>query len=252
MENIFIYILVGFLAQMIDGTLGMAYGVSSTTFLLSAGVSPKIAGASVHIAEVFTTFVSGISHLGFKNINKALLTKLVIPGVLGGITGAYILINAPSEVIKPFVDIYLVIMGIIILVKAFKSIVQKELEGKKIWGLGLIGGFFDAIGGGGWGPIVTSTLVANGYNPRYAIGTVNLAEFFVTVSQAATFVTFLGFSPILEGHSRTCRGRGNSSADGILIMQKTSDESFNDTCRGYCCIFKFKKFNITAYISNWL
>jgi uncharacterized membrane protein YfcA len=194
MENIFIYILVGFLAQMIDGTLGMAYGVSSTTFLLSAGVSPKIAGASVHIAEVFTTFVSGISHLGFKNINKALLTKLVIPGVLGGITGAYILINAPSEVIKPFVDIYLVIMGIIILVKAFKSIVQKELEGKKIWGLGLIGGFFDAIGGGGWGPIVTSTLVANGYNPRYAIGTVNLAEFFVTVSQAATFVTFLGFS----------------------------------------------------------
>ncbi len=119
------------------------------------------------MSEVFTTFVSGISHLGFKNINKALLKKLVIPGALGGIIGAYILINVSGEAIKPFINIYLIIMGIIVLVKAFKSIVHKEFEGKKIWGLGLIGGFFDAIGGGGWGPIVTSTLVANGYNPRY-------------------------------------------------------------------------------------
>lgn len=194
MKFIFLYIVVGFFAQMIDGTLGMAYGVSSTTFLISAGVSPKIASASVHLSEVCTTFVSGISHLSFKNINKTLFKKLIIPGIIGGVIGAYIIINVSSEIIKPLINIYLVIMGITILIKAFKSIVHKELADNKIWGLGLIGGFFDAIGGGGWGPIVTSTLLANGYSPRYAVGTVNLAEFFVTISQAATFVTFLNFT----------------------------------------------------------
>ncbi len=190
--NIFTFIVVGFLAQMIDGALGMAYGVSSTSFLLFAGVPPVTASASVHMAEVFTTFVSGISHFSFKNIDKNLLKRLVIPGVVGGIIGAYILTSVSGKAIKPYMNVYLVIMGSIIIYKAFKKIAFKESSVKRTWGLGLAGGFFDAIGGGGWGPIVTSSLVADGHHPRFAIGTVNIAEFFVTLAQAVTFVTFLG------------------------------------------------------------
>lgn len=190
--GIITFIIVGFLAQMIDGALGMAYGVSSTSFLLFAGVSPVTASASVHMAEVFTTFVSGISHFSFKNVDKNLLKRLVIPGVAGGVIGAYILTNISVKAIKPYMNLYLVIMGCIIIYKAFKKIAFRETSAEQIWGLGLIGGFFDAIGGGGWGPIVTSSLVADSHNPRYVIGSVNLAEFFVTFAQAVTFVTFLG------------------------------------------------------------
>ena len=154
---------IGFLVQIIDGSLGMAYGVSATTFLISTGVSPKIASASVHMSELFTTLVSGLAHLKFKNVNKSLMKKLVFPGIIGGVIGAYILINVSSEAIKLIVNIYLIIMGFIILIKAFTKIVYKELESKKIWILGLIGGFLDAIGGG-WGPVVTTTLVTKGYN----------------------------------------------------------------------------------------
>lgn len=192
------YIMAGFFAQMIDGALGMAYGVSCTTLLLSTGVSPVAASASVHLSEVFTTMVSGFSHFKLRNIDKNLLKKLVVPGVIGGIIGAYLLSNISGEAIKPFVSGYLLIMGGVIIFKAFKKSSTNWLEGKKIFGLGLVGGFFDAIGGGGWGPIVTSTLVASGHNPRIVIGTVNTAEFFVTVAQAATFVTLIGLMQNLQ------------------------------------------------------
>ncbi|HEY8462483.1 MAG TPA: sulfite exporter TauE/SafE family protein [Bacillota bacterium] len=187
-----IFVIVGFFAQLIDGALGMAYGVSSTTFLLYAGVPTVIASASVHMAEVFTTLVSGISHLSFNNIDRKLLQKLLIPGVLGGIVGAYLLTNISTKVIKPFINGYLVIMGIIIVVKVFKTSNSQVFSNSKAWLLGLTGGFFDAIGGGGWGPIVTSSLVAAGQPPRFVVGTVNVAEFFVTVAQVTTFVTILG------------------------------------------------------------
>lgn len=189
--NVAIFIIVGFMAQMIDGALGMAYGVISTTFLLSIGIPPAQASASVHSSEIFTSLVSGLFHLRFGNVDKKLFMKLVIPGVIGGILGAYILSAVPGNTIKPFVAFYLFIMGLIILIKAFKKIGEGKIK-KGISPLGLVGGFFDAIGGGGWGPIVTSTLLAKGNNPRVTIGSVNLAEFFVTIAQSATFFTIIG------------------------------------------------------------
>ncbi len=188
----FFVVLIGFLAQLIDGSLGMAYGVSSTTFLTVVGVPAKIASASVHTAEVFTTFVSGLSHWKMKNIDWAIFKKLVFPGVIGGATGAYVLINFPGDLISPFVTVYLLIMGIIVLLRGIRGVTKTLVKGNKLIPLGLVGGFFDAVGGGGWGPIVTSTMVASGHPPRYTIGSVNTAEFFVTIVQALTFTVFLG------------------------------------------------------------
>lgn len=190
-QSIIVFIIVGFIAQLIDGALGMAYGVSSTTVLLSMGIPPVIASASVHSAEVFTTLVSGVSHLRFGNVDKKLFKRLLIPGVIGGGLGAYLLTAVPGKAIKPFIGIYLAIMGLMILRKALKKIKETEVK-TKIAPLGVVGGFFDAIGGGGWGPIVTSTLMARGHNPRFTIGSVNLAEFFVTVVEAGTFFIILG------------------------------------------------------------
>jgi uncharacterized membrane protein YfcA len=189
--NIVIFIVFGFVAQMIDGCLGMAYGVSSTTFFLSLGVPPAIASASVHTAEMFTTAVSALSHFKFGNVDRRIFVRLLIPGVIGGILGAYILTALPGNKLRPFVSIYLLIMGLVILVKVFKKAPPAERKIKMI-PLGLAGGFFDAIGGGGWGPIVTTTLVANGRTPRYAIGSVNSAEFFVTISESLTFFITIG------------------------------------------------------------
>jgi len=191
----FLFLIAGFIAQMIDGSIGMAYGVSSTSLLLSFGVPPAAASASVHTAESFTTLVSGISHFRFKNVDKKLFVSLVIPGVIGGILGAYILSNIDTTIIKPAINIYLIVMGIRIIVKAFGKTNEKaakKLENVRLYILGILGGFLDAIGGGGWGPVVTTTLVADGNTPRYVIGSVNASEFFVTVAQAVTFVTVIG------------------------------------------------------------
>jgi len=193
--NIVLYAVFGFIAQMIDGALGMAYGVSSTTLLLSMGIPPASASASVHSAEVFTTLVSGISHFRLGNVNKRVFIMLAIPGVLGGIMGAWVLsLETIGTLIKPFVSFYLIAMGIVILVKALrkkKENVSAQDLGKKTYGLGFIGGLMDAMGGGGWGPIVTTTMIANGNHPRTTIGTVNAAEFFVTLAQVTTFAFFL-------------------------------------------------------------
>jgi len=194
MDNIFVFILLGFAAQMIDGALGMAYGVSLTTFLLSVGIAPATASASVHAAEIFTTAVSGLSHLRLGNVNQELWKRLIIPGVIGGVVGAYILTAVPGKTIKPVVSFYLLIMGLIILRKAFKKVREIEVKTHLV-PLGLVGGFFDAVGGGGWGPIVTTTLVARGNNPRFTIGSVNLAEFFVTTAESLTFILSIGLIP---------------------------------------------------------
>ncbi|NLO45433.1 MAG: sulfite exporter TauE/SafE family protein [Clostridiales bacterium] len=183
---------------MIDGSLGMAYGVSSTTFLTTVGVPVKIAGASVHTAEVFTTLVSGLSHWRAKNIDWDIFKRLIVPGVIGGALGAYVLVSVPGEALSPFVNAYLLIMGIIVIVRAVKGVSKKLIEGNKIIPVGLVGGFFDAVGGGGWGPIVTSTMVASGHTPRYTIGSVNTAEFFVTIVQTLTFAVFLGVGEYLD------------------------------------------------------
>lgn len=186
--DILLFVLVGFVAQLIDGALGMAYGVSSTTFLLTVGVSPAIASACVHTSEVFTTAVSGLSHFRLGNVDKKLFVKLVIPGVLGGITGAYLLsLEGLGDFLKPFISIYLLIMGVVILWKVVCKCQECEVT-RFLIPLGAVGGFFDALGGGGWGPIVTTTVVARGHSPRLTIGSVSATEFFVTFAQAITFV----------------------------------------------------------------
>jgi uncharacterized membrane protein YfcA len=201
--NILVFVAFGFIAQLIDGALGMGYGVSCNSFLLGLGLPPATASASVHTAEIFTTGVSGISHWKIGNIDKKLWARLIIPGVVGGVLGAYILTELPGNTIKPFISAYLLIMGIIIIRKAFRNnpASQRELPPRVISGLGGIGGFFDAIGGGGWGPIVTTNLIASGKNPRYSIGSVNSSEFFVTVAQSVTFFLTIGLShwPVILG-----------------------------------------------------
>jgi len=192
LPNIVVFTIVGFVAQMIDGALGMAYGVSSTTFLLSLGVPPALASASVHCAEVATTAVSGLFHLRLGNVDRELFVKLVIPGVIGGVLGAYTLTSIPNDVIKPLINFYLLAMGLVILRKSLSPPHRQVPVRRHLAPLGLAGGFLDAVGGGGWGPIVTSTVVAGGDNPRYAIGSVNLAEFFVTVCESITFFLTLG------------------------------------------------------------
>ncbi len=194
-EDLLLYMLGGFIAQMIDGALGMAYGVSATTFLLSFGITPAAASASVHTSEIFTSGVSGLMHLKFGNVNNKLFKNLLLPGIVGAILGAYILssLEEYSYVLKPIVAAYTMILGIIIIRKAIKGRSKKK-KTKHIGVLALFGGFLDAIGGGGWGPIVTSTLIANGRNARYTIGSVNLAEFFVAFSSSVTFILFIGLS----------------------------------------------------------
>lgn len=193
METILLYALVGFIAQLVDGALGMAYGVSSNTFLLSVGVPPAMASASVHIAEMFTTGISGLSHFRLGNVDREILKRLILPGVLGGALGAYVLTAIPSDIIKPIVSFYLLIMGVRILLKVWKNLEIRDREPSHWFiPLGLIGGFFDAIGGGGWGPIVTTTLIATGRLPHKMIGSVNASEFFVTVAESVTFILTLG------------------------------------------------------------
>lgn len=200
-QQFLIFLVVGFVAQIIDGSLGMAYGVSASSFLLTFGVPPAIASSSVHAAETFTTFVSGLSHWRLGNVDWALVKKLAIPGVLGGVSGAYLLTNINGDFIKPWISAYLLLMGLRILFKAFRNLpVEARLRAHPSL-LGLAGGFMDAVGGGGWGPVVTTTLLAEGHEPRMTIGSVNLTEFFVTFSQSITFILTIGLTlwPVIAG-----------------------------------------------------
>lgn len=192
-SEILYYILGGFIAQMIDGALGMAYGVTATTFLLSVGISPAAASASVHASEVFTSGVSGYMHLKFGNVNSKLFKTLVIPGIIGAILGAYVISSLEDYAgyIKPIVSIYTLFLGAIIIRKALIKR-QEKRQLKKVGLLALFGGYLDSIGGGGWGPIVSSTLIASGRHPKYTIGSVNLTEFFVSLASSLTFFTVIG------------------------------------------------------------
>jgi len=191
--EILYYIAGGFIAQMIDGALGMAYGVTATTFLLSVGITPAAASASVHASEVFTSGVSGYMHLKFGNVNSKLFKTLVIPGIIGAILGAYVLssLEEYSSYIKPIVSIYTLFLGAIIIRKALIKRMEKRPL-KRVGVLAFLGGYLDSIGGGGWGPIVSSTLIASGRHPKYTIGSVNLTEFFVSLASSITFFTVIG------------------------------------------------------------
>lgn len=185
------FIAVGFAAQLIDGALGMAFGVISSTLLVSLGVPPAMASAGVHTAETFTTAVSGISHALHRNVNWKLFARIVVPGVIGGIIGAYVLTRISTEIARPIVLAYLTGIGVILVWRGFGH-PPKRVELKRAAPLGFIGGFLDASGGGGWGPIVTSHLLLQGHAPRHVIGTVNLAEFFLTLTVSLTFLAALG------------------------------------------------------------
>ena len=194
------FILVGFAAQLVDGALGMAFGVISSTLLISLGVRPSAASASVHAVEVFTTGASAVSHILHKNVNWRLFRGIVIPGVIGGILGAYVLTLA-AEKARPFVLAYLICIGLYLLWRGLRH-VHQEKKPRVVAPLGFIGGFLDAAGGGGWGPIVTSNLLVQGVHPRKVIGTVNTAEFFLSITISATFLVSLGagaFTPAMAG-----------------------------------------------------
>jgi hypothetical protein len=184
------FIAIGFAAQLVDGALGMAFGVISTTLLLGVGVHPASASASVHVVECFTTGASGISHAFFRNIDWRLFGRLVLPGIAGGVLGAYVLTLA-GEAARPFILAYLVAIGLYLIWRGTGHPPQPRTP-RIVAPLGLAGGFLDAAGGGGWGPIVTSNLLIQGADPRKVIGTVNSAEFFLTVTISATFLVTLG------------------------------------------------------------
>lgn len=201
MEDFLLFLVVGFLAQMVDGALGMAYGVISSTVLLSFGVPPATASASVHAAEVFTTAASAGSHTVNKNVNWKLFAPLALGGVVGGGAGAFLLTSIDGDAIRPWITAYLAIMGLVIIWRATRQTRERLFPRRFAGPLGLVGGFFDAVGGGGWGPTVTTTLVGSGQDPRVSIGTTNTAEFFVTSAVSATFLVAL-----LTGHWQEAEG----------------------------------------------
>jgi uncharacterized membrane protein YfcA len=195
MDSFLLFAFVGFLAQIVDGALGMAYGVISSTVLLAFGVPPAAASASVHTAEVFTTAASAGSHARHRNVNWKLLAPLAAGGCVGGAIGAFVLTSVEGSDIKPFITAYLAIMGVMILWRGWKARKPSPFPRKWSPALGLVGGFLDAVGGGGWGPTVTSAMVGSGAEPRISIGTANTAEFFVSAAISASFLATL-----LTGH----------------------------------------------------
>jgi uncharacterized membrane protein YfcA len=180
-------VAVGVVAQLVDGALGMAYGVTAASFLLSMGASPAVASASVHIAKFFTSGVSGIAHARYGNVNRVLFSRLLVPGALGAVAGVVLVTQIDAALLKPWVAAYLLVIGGTILSKAFRQLRLRNGAPRHVGKLALFGGFVDAIGGGGWGPVVTSTLVGSGNDPRTTIGSVNFAEFFVTLATATSF-----------------------------------------------------------------
>ena len=190
------FIAVGFAAQLVDGALGMAFGVICNTLLVGVmGVPPAVASQRVHLVECFTTATSGLSHLLHGNVDKRLFFSLLIPGMVGGILGAYVLTSLDAAVVKPFVLLYLTGIGLYILARGI-FYPPKIKEAKLIAPLGLVGGFLDAVGGGGWGPVVTSNLLIQGADPRKVVGTVNVVEFFLTITVSAAFIYHLGLADV--------------------------------------------------------
>lgn len=184
------FVLIGFAAQLVDGALGMAFGQISSTLLITMGVPPASASAGVHIAETFTTGVSGISHVAHRNVDWRLFVRIVVPGIIGGVLGAYVLSQLKADTAKPFVLAYLTALGVYLF---YRGVMHRHTEKRPriVEPLGLAGGFLDAAGGGGWGAIVTTNLLVQGSNPRKTIGTVATTEFFVTITISATFLATL-------------------------------------------------------------
>lgn len=221
--TVLIFIAIGFAAQVVDGALGMAFGQISSTLLISTGVPPAAASAGVHTAETFTTAVSGISHFLHGNIDWRLFFRIAIPGVIGGVLGAYVLTQIPAGVAKPYVLAYLTTLGLYLFYRGVRH-KHVEREPRIVSPLGLIGGFLDAAGGGGWGAIVTSNLLVQGGTPRKTIGTVNAAEFFLTVTISATFIATLGWKAFTGATAGLLIGGVLAAPFGALIAKRVNPD----------------------------
>ena len=217
--DFFTFMAVGFLAQLVDGALGMAFGVISTSALVALGVPPAAASAGVHTVETVTTAVSGTSHALARNVDWKLFARIAVPGVIGAVAGAYILTSIPADKAKPLIQAYLGLLGLWIFWRGFRHI-HVEREPKVVEPLGLVGGFMDAAGGGGWGPIVTSNLIVQGKSPRHTIGTVNAAEFFVTTSAAITFIYHLGWEVVTVATLGILAGGVIAAPFGAILAKK--------------------------------
>ncbi|ALA71724.1 membrane protein [Geobacillus stearothermophilus 10] len=203
MKKLIVFVFVGFIAQLIDGSLGMAYGVTSSTLLLTFGIAPAVASASVHLAEVVTTAASGASHWKFGNVDRRMAFRLIIPGSVGAFVGACFLSNLPGDLIKPYVSLFLLTLGFYIIYRFLvlngraPSTPGKQWSNKQLVPLGLVAGFLDATGGGGWGPIATPVLLANkSMEARKVVGTVDTSEFAVALSATLGFVISLGWEQV--------------------------------------------------------
>ena len=213
MQDFLLFAAVGFAAQLVDGALGMAYGVVCSTVLLSLGVPPATSSASVHASKVFTGAASALSHLAHRNVDRKLLLWLALGGVIGGVIGAYLLTSFDGAAVKPYVVAWLGLMGVIILWRGWRGVTPRTVPFKAPLPLGFVGGLLDAMGGGGWGPTVTTTLVGSGLSPRQSIGTSNAAEFFVAVAVSSTFIFAL-----ISGHWQDAEGlRDHAWAVGGLV-----------------------------------
>ncbi|HJF69115.1 MAG TPA: sulfite exporter TauE/SafE family protein [Staphylococcus kloosii] len=205
MQKIIIFALAGFLAELVDGSLGMGYGASASSILLTFGITPAIASATVHFSEILTTAAAGTSHLKFNNVHKPSVLKLAIPGSIAAFVGAMFLSNVNGDYMKPIISVFLLLLGVYIIYQfLFKSDkkIDKNAGFKKVSNLVLlpqaaIAGFLDSIGGGGWGPVNTPLLLSSKkIEPRYVIGTVSASEFFVTISSSLSFLIFLNWASI--------------------------------------------------------
>ena len=203
MKKLMVFAFIGFLAQLIDGALGMAYGVTSSSLLLAFGIAPAVASASVHLSEVVTTAASGVSHVKFGNVDKKMVYQLIIPGSIGAFLGATFLSNIPGELARPYVSIFLLLLGGYVLVRflfKYKPVVDNgkaTLTRKQSIPLGFVAGFMDATGGGGWGPIATPVLLSkNGMSARKVVGTVDTSEFAIAVAASLGFFISLGWSQV--------------------------------------------------------
>lgn len=201
MQKLIIFAIIGFVAQLIDGALGMAYGVTSSSLLLMFGIAPAVASASVHLSEVVTTAASGVSHMRFGNVDKYTVSRLTLPGAIGAFIGACFLSNLPGDLVKPYISIFLFSLGIYILLrfilqKQISRTAEKRMSSKQLVPLGFFAGFVDSTGGGGWGPITTPVLLAKGNEARKVVGSVDTSEFPVALAASIGFFISLGWEQI--------------------------------------------------------
>lgn len=238
---------VGFVAQMVDGCVGMGYGISASSILATLGIPPLITSATVHAAEVVASGISSASHAWFRNLDRKIFLSLLAPGVVGGVIGATVLAHVPTHAIRPFVWSYLIITGLCVVGRVILKRPPPLAVRRPGPALGLIAGFLDAIGGGGWGTIVTSTMIARGVTPRYAIGTANAVDFFVALATSIALWTQMGHmrydlvlalliggaaaAPLSAWVTRHIPARAATTAVGLVVVLLGAAGLFNTLTR---------------------